>query len=37
MKSGQGFFPWPPAAIADTKRSYEKKLQAAFAILKDDS
>lgn len=37
MKSGQGFFAWPPEAIAKTKRSYEQKLAAAFAILQSDS
>ena len=36
MKSGHGFFPWPPEAIENTKRSYEKKLAAAFAILQSD-
>lgn len=36
MKSGQGFFPWPPEAIEQTKRSYEQKLAAAFAILQID-
>jgi 3-hydroxybutyryl-CoA dehydrogenase len=36
MKSGQGFMPWTPETIATTKASYERKLQAAFDILKSD-
>lgn len=36
MKSGQGFMAWTPATIASTKASYERKLQAAFDILKSD-
>ena len=36
MKSGQGFMAWTPETIATTKASYERKLQAAFDILKSD-
>jgi 3-hydroxybutyryl-CoA dehydrogenase len=36
MKSGRGFIAWTPETIAATKASYERKLQAAFDILKSD-
>ncbi len=37
MKSGRGFIAWTPEATAATKADYEKKLQAAFAILQSDT
>lgn len=37
MKSGRGFIAWTPETIAATKTAYERKLQAAFAILQSDS
>jgi 3-hydroxybutyryl-CoA dehydrogenase len=36
MKSGRGFMAWTPETIAATKAGYERKLQAAFDILKSD-
>ena len=36
MKSGQGFIAWTPETMARTRAAYEKKLQAAFEILKSD-
>jgi 3-hydroxybutyryl-CoA dehydrogenase len=36
MKSGRGFMHWTPETIAATQASYERKLQAAFDILKTD-
>ena len=36
MKSGRGFVDWSPERIAATKAGYERRLQAAFALLKED-
>lgn len=33
MKSGAGFEEWTPAEVAEFKRKYEARLQAAFAVL----
>ena len=36
MKSGRGFVDWSPERIAATKAGYERRLQAAFALLQED-
>lgn len=36
IKSGAGFFPWPPERAAAVRADYERKLAAAFAILASD-
>lgn len=37
MKAGRGFVDWTPETIAATRAGYEKRLQAAFAILQSDA
>jgi 3-hydroxybutyryl-CoA dehydrogenase len=37
MKSGAGFMPWSKEAIVKEKLSYDKRLKAAFEVLKLDT